>query len=142
MVLLSRTIRGELSASQTELVSVSLVIVRPASLKVAHKARDCLSRNFKEHLLREGDVSRRSLVLPDDTKIVEMIDAASRALADAPPNDGRTWAARADSSGVALTNYALQPVSWAALEGGDCPVPATSHCRRRESTCCISVASV
>jgi hypothetical protein len=33
---------------------------------------------------------------------VEM-DPASRALADAPPNDGRTWAARADSSGVALT---------------------------------------
>lgn len=31
------------------------------------------------------------------------MNAASRALADAPPNDGRTWAARADSSGVALT---------------------------------------
>ncbi|KAK2474714.1 hypothetical protein H9L39_14674 [Fusarium oxysporum f. sp. albedinis] len=31
------------------------------------------------------------------------MDAASRALADAPPNDDRTWAARADSSGVALT---------------------------------------
>jgi hypothetical protein len=31
------------------------------------------------------------------------MDAASKALADAPPSDGRTWAARADSSGVALT---------------------------------------
>jgi hypothetical protein len=31
------------------------------------------------------------------------MDRASKALAEAPPNDGRTWAARADSSGVALT---------------------------------------
>ncbi|KAI1665637.1 DDE superfamily endonuclease [Pyrenophora tritici-repentis] len=31
------------------------------------------------------------------------MDAASKALAEAPPNDGRTWATRADSSGVALT---------------------------------------
>jgi hypothetical protein len=36
------------------------------------------------------------------TTIVEM-DPASKALAEAPPNDNRTWAARADSSGVALT---------------------------------------
>ena len=36
------------------------------------------------------------------TTIVEM-DAASKALADAPPNDDRTWAARADSSGIAIT---------------------------------------
>jgi hypothetical protein len=31
------------------------------------------------------------------------MDAASKALAEAPPDDDRTWAARADSSGVALT---------------------------------------
>ena len=31
------------------------------------------------------------------------MDAASKALADAPPNDDRTWAARADSSGIAIT---------------------------------------
>jgi hypothetical protein len=31
------------------------------------------------------------------------MDGASKALAEAPPYDGRTWAARADSSGVALT---------------------------------------
>jgi hypothetical protein len=36
------------------------------------------------------------------TTIVEM-DPASKALAEAPPNDNRTWAARANSSGVALT---------------------------------------
>jgi hypothetical protein len=36
------------------------------------------------------------------TTIVDM-DRASKALAEAPPNDNRTWAARADSSGVALT---------------------------------------
>jgi hypothetical protein len=43
-----------------------------------------------------------SLVPYDTTTIVEM-DPASKALAEAPPNDGRTWAARSDSSGVALT---------------------------------------
>ncbi|RII17534.1 hypothetical protein CUC08_Gglean002374 [Alternaria sp. MG1] len=31
------------------------------------------------------------------------MDAASKALAEAPPNDDRTWAARADSSGIAIT---------------------------------------
>ncbi|KAF2791632.1 hypothetical protein K505DRAFT_326697 [Melanomma pulvis-pyrius CBS 109.77] len=31
------------------------------------------------------------------------MDVASKALAEAPPDDDRTWAARADSSGVALT---------------------------------------
>lgn len=31
------------------------------------------------------------------------MDPASKALAEAPPNDSRTWAARSDSSGVALT---------------------------------------
>jgi hypothetical protein len=31
------------------------------------------------------------------------MDAASKALAEAPLDDDRTWAARADSSGVALT---------------------------------------
>jgi len=31
------------------------------------------------------------------------MDRASKALAEAPPTDNRTWAARADSSGVALT---------------------------------------
>lgn len=36
------------------------------------------------------------------TTIVEM-DPASRALAQAPPNDDRTWAARADASGVPIT---------------------------------------
>jgi hypothetical protein len=36
------------------------------------------------------------------TTIVEM-DRASKALAEAPPNDTRTWAARADARGVALT---------------------------------------
>jgi hypothetical protein len=36
------------------------------------------------------------------TTIVDM-DRASKALAEAPPNDNRTWAARADSSRVALT---------------------------------------
>ena len=43
-----------------------------------------------------------SLVLYSTTTIVEM-DPASKALAEAPPNDNKTWAARADSSGVALT---------------------------------------
>jgi hypothetical protein len=41
-------------------------------------------------------------VLHSTTTIVEM-DRASKALAEAPPNDGRTWAARSDSSGLALT---------------------------------------
>jgi hypothetical protein len=36
------------------------------------------------------------------TTIVEM-DPASKALAEAPPNDSTTWAALADASGVALT---------------------------------------
>ncbi|KAB2106160.1 hypothetical protein AG0111_0g6188 [Alternaria gaisen] len=31
------------------------------------------------------------------------MDAASKALAETPPNDDRTWAARADSSGIAIT---------------------------------------
>jgi hypothetical protein len=31
------------------------------------------------------------------------MDPASKALAEAPPNDDRIWAARADASGVALT---------------------------------------
>jgi hypothetical protein len=43
-----------------------------------------------------------SLVSHSTTTIVE-IDAASKALAEATPDDDRTWAARADSSGVALT---------------------------------------
>jgi hypothetical protein len=43
-----------------------------------------------------------SLVSHSNTTIVEM-DAASKALAEAPPDDDRTWAARADSSGIALT---------------------------------------
>jgi hypothetical protein len=36
------------------------------------------------------------------TTVVEM-DPASMALAEAPPNDERTWAARSDASGVAVT---------------------------------------
>jgi hypothetical protein len=36
------------------------------------------------------------------TTIVEM-DAASKALAEAPPDDDRTWAVRADASGIPLT---------------------------------------
>jgi hypothetical protein len=43
-----------------------------------------------------------SLVSHSTTTIVEM-DAASKALAEAPPDDDRTWAVRADSSGIALT---------------------------------------
>ena len=43
-----------------------------------------------------------SLVSHSTTTIIEM-DAASKALAEAPPDDDRTWAARADSSGIALT---------------------------------------
>lgn len=43
-----------------------------------------------------------SLVSHSTTTIVEM-DAASKALAEAPPDDARTWAARADSSGIPLT---------------------------------------
>jgi hypothetical protein len=43
-----------------------------------------------------------SLVLHSNTTIIEM-DAASKALAEAPPDDNQTWAARADSSGIALT---------------------------------------
>ena len=43
-----------------------------------------------------------SLVLHSTTTVVEM-DAASKALAEAPLDDDRTWAARADSSGIALT---------------------------------------
>jgi hypothetical protein len=31
------------------------------------------------------------------------MDPASEALAEAPPNDDRTWAAQADSSGIALS---------------------------------------
>jgi hypothetical protein len=31
------------------------------------------------------------------------MDPASKALAEAPPNDSTTWAALADASGVALT---------------------------------------
>lgn len=34
------------------------------------------------------------------------MDRASKALAEAPANDNRTWVARADSSGVALTGAA------------------------------------
>ena len=43
-----------------------------------------------------------SLLSHGATTIVDM-DPASRALAEAPANDNRTWAARSDSSGVALT---------------------------------------
>jgi hypothetical protein len=43
-----------------------------------------------------------SLVSHSNATIVEM-DAASKALAEAPPDDDRTWATRADSSGIALT---------------------------------------
>jgi hypothetical protein len=42
------------------------------------------------------------LVLHSTITIVEM-DAASKALAESPVDDDQTWAARADSSGIALT---------------------------------------
>jgi hypothetical protein len=42
------------------------------------------------------------VAVPPRTTIVDM-DPASKALAEAPPNDEGTWAARADASGIALT---------------------------------------
>ena len=42
------------------------------------------------------------VAVPPRTTIVDM-DPASKALAEAPPNDERTWAAQADASGVPIT---------------------------------------
>jgi hypothetical protein len=53
---------------------------------------------------RKGSWTEVSLVSHSNTTIVHLeMDAASKALAEAPLDDDRTWAARADSSGIALT---------------------------------------
>jgi hypothetical protein len=43
------------------------------------------------------------------------MDPASKALTEAPPNDERTWAARADASGVAITTLYSRWRGWPSI---------------------------